>query len=192
MGNDVPYLLHFIPHFKVICLRHIMHFGQLHTLSAQSILSRTKQIKAHIFHQSNAECFRITDNGQSFPLVPQLQISFLHQIFSIGSILQQPISYAVQFAMIWQKLFFKTFSVHGLFINSRFLFIPFRRRGKGFCYTTRKKKWKKNENTNSTSPRVRLFQDISNPLFKIQFCNVFRLQLKLHQHLRCGESVFLL
>ena len=54
------------------------------------------------------------------------------------------------------------------------------------------KKWKKNENTNSTSPRVRLFQDISNPLFKIQFCNVFRLQLKLHQHLRCGESVFLL
>lgn len=50
----------------------------------------------------------------------------------------------------------------------------------------------KNENTNSTSPRVRLFQDISNPLFKIQFCNVFRLQLKLHQHLRCGESVFLL
>ena len=91
-----------------------------------------------------------------------------------------------------KKLFFKTFSVHGLFINSRFLFIPFRRRGKGFCYTTRKKKWKKNENTNSTSPRVRLFQDISNPLFKIQFCNVFRLQLKLHQHLRCGESVFLL
>ena len=69
-------------------VRHIMHFGQLHTLSAQSILSRTKQIKAHIFHQSNAECFRITDNGQSFPLVPQLQISFLHQIFSIGSILQ--------------------------------------------------------------------------------------------------------
>ena len=120
-----------------------MHFGQLHALSAQSILSRTKQIKAHIFHQSNAECFRITDNGQSFPLVPQLQISFLHQIFSIGSILQQPISYAVQFAMIWQKLFFKTFSVHGLFINSRFLFIPFRRRGKGFCYTTRKKKWEK-------------------------------------------------
>ena len=63
--------------------------------------------------------------------------------------------------------------------------------GKDFCYTTRKKNGK-NENTNSTSPRVRLFQDISNPLFKIQFRNVFRLQLKLHQHLRCGEPVFLL
>ncbi len=48
----------------------------------------------------------------------------------------------------------------------------------------------KNENTNSISPRVRLFQDISNPLFEIQFCNVFRLQLKLHQHFRCGEPLF--
>lgn len=63
--------------------------------------------------------------------------------------------------------------------------------GKDFV-TRPGRKMEKNENTNSTSPRVRLFQDISNPLFKIQFCNVFRLQLKLHQHLRCGESVFLL
>ncbi len=62
---------------------------------------------------------------------------------------------------------------------SRFLFIPFRRRGKDFVTLPGSKKWKKNENTNSTSPRVRLFQDISNPLFKDLILQCLQASVKL-------------
>ena len=45
--------------------------------------------------------------------------------------------------MIWQKLFFKTFSVHGLFINSRFCLYPSDVGGKDFVTRPGRKNGKK-------------------------------------------------